>query len=303
MPIAVSVNAGANAASSTVTTTGSVQHIITDAERAAFKIDDAGLKAALAIFKGQAPDDAFVCSPTPWGDLYSTYGWPQVQTLLSVQSSTILEVTSVPTTVASQRFENTSGVAAEFNCGITQAVTVGTESTWSQSTAVGIGQTISYEIGFLGSGAGGETSLTYEETWEKGGSESESVTLGTSSGLTVTLQPGQSVEADLIASRGVLKVQVVYQLTLTGYVAMNYSTPFNGHHFWAAEVNAVMAAAGYPTSIVSTETIEIDYYANSTITLKNPAGQVLRSFVVGARPGVAGPSSGMIPLAGMRATA
>ncbi|NCS36269.1 MAG: follicular epithelium yolk protein subunit [Microcystis aeruginosa G11-01] len=283
MAISVSINAGQDANSSSVTATGSIQHIINDTERTAFNIQDAALKSAVATYFGQAPNDAYVCSPTPWGDLYQTYGWPQIQTLFSVVSASILGVTSEPTIVASQIFQNSSSVPAEFNCGITQEVSVTTESNWSNSSTVEVGQTISYDISFLGAGAGGETSLSYSETWEQGGSESESVTLGSSSGVTVTLQPGQSVVSELTASKGKLTVQIVYQQTLSGVTAINYGNTYKGHHFWALNINAVMSAAGYPTTITTTETIEIDFYANSKIVLKDPQGQAIASFVVGPK--------------------
>ena len=286
MPITISLNAGQDVTSSSVTASGSVQHVITDSERTAFNIQDAALKSAVAAYFGQGPDDAFVCSPTPWNDLYHTYGWPQVQTLLTVQSATILSETSTTAVLASQIFQNTSNVAADFNCGITQEVSLTTESSWSNTSAVEISQTISYELSFLGSGAGGETALSYTETWETAGSQSENVTLGTNSGVTVTLQPGQSVESVLTASKGVLKVQVVYQLSLSGDTAINYGDTFKGHHFWGLDINAVMAAAGQPTTITSTEVVEIDFYTNSKIVLKDPSGAVMAMFRPDARPGV-----------------
>lgn len=283
MAISISINAGQNESSSSVIATGSIQHIINDTERTAFNIQDAALKSAVATYFGQAPDDAYVCSPTPWGDLYQVYSWPQIQTLFSVVSASILGITSNPTIVASQIFKNLSTVPAEFNCGITQEVSVTTESNWSNTSTVEIGQTISYDIGFLGAGAGGETSLSYSQTWEQGGSESKSVTLGSNSGVTVTLQPGKSVESELTASQGKLTVQIVYQQTLSGDTAINYSDTYKGHHFWALDINTVMSAAGYPTSITTTETIEIDFYANSTIVLIDPQGKAIASFVVGPK--------------------
>ena len=285
MPISISIHAGPDTGSSTVTASGNVQHIITDSERTAFNIQDASLKNAVNSYFGQAPDDAFLHDPNQW-NLYATYGWTPVQTLLSVQSATILGVTSEPSIIASQIFENQSSVPAEFNCGITQDVNVTTESNWSDTTAVEIGQTISYDISFLGSGAGGETSFTYSESWEKGGSESHAVTLGTSSGVTVTLQPGESVNSELTASKGVLKVQLVYQLSLIpgGVTAVHYNHRYNGHYFYWVGLLACMAFAKLPASITTTETIEIDFYANSKIVLKNPDGQIIETFLMGVKP-------------------
>ncbi|HEX8834273.1 MAG TPA: hypothetical protein VF719_08730 [Abditibacteriaceae bacterium] len=290
--ISISISAGPDAASSSVTATGYVQHIITDSERTAFNIQDASLKNAVNTFFGEAPDDAFLCSPTPWGDLYATYGWPQVQTQLSVQSATIIGVTSDPVIVATQIFENQSSVPADFNCGITQEVSVTAETNWSESSEVAVGQTISYDISFLGSGAGGETSLSFTETWESGGSESESVTLGTSSGVSVTLQPGQSVESQLTASQGKLMVQIVYQLSIIagGVTAVNYSDTYQGHHFWALDLQGTMNSVALPISITTTETIEVDFYANSKIVLVTPQGETLKTIPMGATAGVEEPA-------------
>jgi hypothetical protein len=288
MPITISINAGQDQKSSSVTASGSVQHIITPSERTAFKIEDAALKAAVAKSLGQfgrAPDDAYLHSPTPWNDLYATYGWPQVQTLLAVQSATILGITSNPEIIATKNFKNTSSVPGTYHCDITQEVSSTHESNWSDTSAVEISQTISYEISFLGSGGGGETAFSYTETWEKGGSDSESVTLGTSSGVDVELQPGEEVDAELTASRGELKVQIVYQLSLAGDVAANFSKRWAGHHFWAYDVNSVMAAAGYPTTITSTQTITVGFYSSSSIVLKNAAGQTVMALPTAAKPG------------------
>jgi hypothetical protein len=69
-----------------------------------------------------------------------------------------------------------------------------------------VNQKIKYEIGFLGTGEGGETDLSYSHSWG-GGKESKIVTIGTSTGVSITLKPNQPVEASLTASRGVMKVQ------------------------------------------------------------------------------------------------
>lgn len=273
MPISVAINAGADESSSSVVATGSIQHIITSPEVAAFGIEDGPLKSAIAAAHGgQAPNDAYLCSPTPWDDLYSSYGWPQVQTLMTVQSATVQEVTSSPTIINSQVFHNTSEKPGTFNCGVSQEVSVTAESSWSDTTTIEVGQSISYGISFLGSGAEGETSLSFSQASEQGGSESETVTLGTNAGVEVPLDPGESVTAELSASKGTLTVEIVYQLTLSGWAAMNYSDEYQGHHFWGMDINAVMAAGNIPTTVTISETLEVGFYANSTITLANPDG-------------------------------
>ncbi|MGB9426497.1 MAG: hypothetical protein WCB09_08645, partial [Methylocella sp.] len=140
MGIEVSIKAGADAATSSVNASGSVQHIITDTERKTFGIQDAGLKNAVGKFFGKEPNDAYLHSDTPWGDLYKTYGWPEVQTVLVVESATIRGITSEPVIVATKTFTNKSKVKATFNAGISDQVSNTSTSSWSQTDTITVGQ-------------------------------------------------------------------------------------------------------------------------------------------------------------------
>ena len=110
-------------------------------------------------------------------------------------------------------------------------------------------QMICYEVGFLGTGGGGETGLSYGQSWGKGDEESKSVTLGSSSGVSIELDPGQGVVAELSASRGMMKVRVRYKAHLIGSTAVNYNPTFKGHHFFALDIGRVMSAAGNSNSV------------------------------------------------------
>ncbi len=134
-----------------------------------------------------------------------------------------------------------------------------------------MGQKISYKVAFLGSGGGGETSLSYSESWGEGGSESKTITVGSSSGVDVTLKPGQSVIAELTASRGVMKVRVHYNARLTGGTAINYNPTYKDHHFWCLDTPSVMSSGDISNAIVSTEDIEIGYFSNGKIIIKDGA--------------------------------
>ena len=232
MGIEISIKAGADAATSSVSASGSVQHIITDKERKTFGIEDSGLKSAVEKYFGKKPNDAYLHSPTPWDDLYKTYGWSEVQTILDVKSAKITEITSEPVIVATKKFVNSSSKKATFDASISDQVTNTTESNWSQTDTIDVGQKITYDVSFLGAGGGGETSMSYSHSWGQGGSESKSITVGSSSGVSVELEPGESIEAVLSASRGVMKVRIVYMKMdadghIVGQLAENYSVSEN----------------------------------------------------------------------------
>nr|QWC93364.1 insecticidal protein IPD102Ea [Pseudomonas putida] len=279
MAISINIVAGPDEGVSSVSATGQEKHIITNGERTAFDIQDSSLKRAVAAYFGKAPNDAYLCSPTPWNDLYKSYDWDQVQTLLNVQSAKIIGDATVPTILNTNTFRNNSSVEAEFNCDVTQNVSVTSESNWSDTSSVEIGQEISYSIGFLGTGVEGSTSLNYTQSWQHGGSHSETLELGSSAGVKVTLKPGQAVKAELSASKGRLVIQIVYQVTLFGDTAINYNPTYKGHHFYGLNILGVMNSGNLPTTITTTETISIDYYSNVEVNVYDiENGSVLETY-------------------------
>lgn len=277
MGIDITITAGQDEASSSVNASGSVQHIVTDDERTTFGIGDQQLKDAVAAYFGKAPNDAYVHSPTPWGDLYTTYSWPQVSMVLAVQSAKILEITSEPIIVKSQEFTNNSSQKGTFNVSISDTVEDTVSSNWSTGGTLTVGQEISYGIKPLGLGVEGKTSISYSQSWGVGGEHSTSLTVGSSSGVSVDLDPGQSVVAELSASRGVMKVRIEYSAYLTGCTAINYNPTYKDHHFWALGIEGVMAAGGIRNAVSGTEDIEIGYFSNSKIELKDKATGALKA--------------------------
>lgn len=274
----ISVVAGTTAATSSVTAYGFDAHIITDHERESFGITNKPLKEAVKAYKGKKPDDVYVHSPTPWGDLYEKYDWVEVETILIVKGAEILGVSSEPVIVSTQTFTNSSTKTATYNAAIQDQVTNTVEHTWSSTDAIEISQSFTYEVGFLGTGAGGETSMSYSHEWGESKTESESITVGSTSGVEVTLEPGESVTAQLVASRGTMKVRITYMAYLSGQTAVNYDDTYQGHHFYGLNINNVMEADNIPTTMKFTEDIEIGYYSNTTIKLIDSNQQVMATF-------------------------
>lgn len=286
MGIDISIVAGQDQKASSVNASGSVQHVITDEERTTFRLGDEQLKVVVEKYFGKRPNDAYLHSPTPWDDLYKRYSWPQVQMVLVVKSAEILGITSQPVIVKTQEFVNSSSQKGTFNVNITEEVTNTTSSNWSTGGTLTIGQKFTYGVKFLGSGAEGETSMSYSQSWGIGGQKQKSITVGSSAGVSVELDPGEAVVAELSASRGVMKVRIRYNAYLIGSTAVNYNPTYKGHHFWSLGISGVMGAGGVSNSVESTEDIEIGYYSNSKVELKDKKTGALRaSHFLGDEPG------------------
>jgi len=119
--ITVQIKPAAGGNGALVTVSGSVQHVITDQERACFGLDDAALKDAIEKYFGKGPEDAFLKGPTPWDDLYRTYQWPQVETVLVAQSAQLLEVASPPPEMEVELSDLDQGLPIDAGRGVLKA--------------------------------------------------------------------------------------------------------------------------------------------------------------------------------------
>jgi hypothetical protein len=251
---------------STVDASGTLQHIITDEERSTFKLNDSQLKAAVKEYFGKAPNDAYLHSPTPWNDLYKRYNWDQVSTILKVEKAEILGITSEPTIIKSQEFiNNSSSSEATYNVAISETVTNTASSSWSTGGTLSFSEEVKFNF-FLGEAS---ASMSYSQSWGVGGEHSESIAVGSEAGVQVTLQPGEGIIAQLTANRGVMKVRVTYKAYLDGTTAINYNPTYKDHHFWGLPLPLVMSAGNANNSIITTEDIEIGYFSESRIEIKD----------------------------------
>lgn len=242
---------------------------------------------------GKRPSDAFLHSPTPWGDLYRHYNWTQTSTVVEATSGEILEVTSNPVALATKTLENDSSFEGEFSSDLSESVSNTVTTSWNMQHTVSVNQKIKYSIGFLGTGGGGETDFGYSLSWGEGGEKSKSITIGSSSGVKVNLKPHQAVVATLTANQGVMKVRIRYKAHLAGGTAINYNPRYQGHHFWYLPIENVMMDADIPNSLEFTEDVEIGYYSGGKVELKDKASnkKIASYSHAAALPGVGGINS------------
>lgn len=244
---------------------GTEVHTISDTDLSTFGLSGDSLKQAVGAYAGREPNDAFVRSPTPWDDLYTRYSWKQVTTTIRPISAEVIDQEVEPVIVAEVPFNNTSSQPATFDASANQEVRNTASTEWSETGSFSFGQTLKYEVEFLGTGGGGETSFGFSREWGESGEESQTIVVGVRSGVSVELEPGEVVYTTIRASRGSMLVKVTYLATVDGYIAANYDPTHNDHHFWAYDVNGVLRAQGLPTQRTVEQTIEVGYFFDSYV--------------------------------------
>ncbi|XP_050358174.1 spherulin-2A-like [Nymphalis io] len=263
--ITINVTAGKNASDVEINYSGYDLDIIGDKEIELFNINKINLKKAVKNKYNMLPRDVFLKSPTPWGDLYKTYNWEQVSRLLKVKSARLKESTVKSMVVLSQDFENKSNVTIKANAGISQTVENTISTTWSRNKETTVSQDIEYDLNVILAKISGTTSFSYSSSVGKSEEKSETVTIGTTTNVETELQPGQAVTAVLSANRYNLEIEVLYEVTLRGNVAVNFRKAYNGHHFYGPSIKSILMSGGLNTEVTVTEIIKLGLYTDGSL--------------------------------------
>ncbi|XP_057330722.1 spherulin-2A-like [Microplitis mediator] len=263
MGITVEIQAGKDKESSIVNAEGEETRIISDEDIKAFGITEDELKAAVSSYMGQEPDDVYLRSPTPWGDLYKSYNKPEVTTTLRVFSSKLSKFDKKLTVVEGVGMTNGDCPELDVCQTIEKTVKNTVSSKWSKNSEIKLGQTISYKVGPVG----GETSIDYTNSWGNDNFEEDSVEIKSTISARVAVRPNSHFYLLLTSSKGVLEAEIVHEASLDGVVAVNYSEPYKGHHFYFLPIDAVMNQAGISNSVKITETIKAGLHGMTEINL------------------------------------
>lgn len=100
-----------------------------------------------------------------------------------------------------------------------------------------------------------------------GGAESKVTSSNVGGNVSVLLEPGEKVLAQIVASRINAKVKIEYESYLTGEVALNYNTPHKGHHFWNWKVESILEQNKQMNSCITIEMISIELHCNMKLKL------------------------------------
>ncbi|CAG9572648.1 unnamed protein product [Danaus chrysippus] len=249
----------------TINYSGFEENVITDKFKNLFNIERNNLRLAVKSFYGSLPRDVFLQSPTPWGDLYKTYNWEEVKTILRVSSVRLKKNSLKKTSVLSHDFENPSNLTIKVNAGLSQSVENTITTSWSQSKEISVSQEFEYDLSVIFAKISGSTEISFTSTYGKSEERSETVTIGSTSAVEIELKPGQSATAVLTAKKSELEIEVVYVTTLRGNVAVNFRRPYKGHHFYGPSVIAVLKSAGLETEIMTYETIKLGTFMEASL--------------------------------------
>ncbi|CAG5053939.1 unnamed protein product [Parnassius apollo] len=166
------INVGIHDTDVTITHSSFEINIIGHREIELFNIGNANIRNAVKGHYHWSPSNVYLKSPTPWGDLFQKYNWEQVSRVLTVKSARLKTITKKPV-IVSQDFDNVSYKTIKVNTGISQTVENTISTSWTKTKEQNTSQ------------------LNYWASEE----QSETITIGTTSGVETELQPGHAATA------------------------------------------------------------------------------------------------------------
>lgn len=263
--IYIGIVADANKANIGLQYSGEDTSTITAGERSIFNLTDENILLGIYNYHQGVPRDVFLHDPTGNWNLFNQYNWRPTTVVVSPVVANVLDVASEPIAVLTQTFTNDHPtLSANFNVQLTQQIQNTVRTSWSRTAQVG--STSSINFGVQGFGAGG--SITFGSTWGQASDVSETVVIGTAAGMQITLGPGESVVAELVATRGSIVVDIDYEARLMGRVVGNYPKKHLDSHFWAYDVNTICEAAELPDAVVTnTQTVNVGFFSEGNIRL------------------------------------
>ncbi|XP_068624357.1 spherulin-2A-like [Battus philenor] len=240
--------------------TGTDKNVLSETERKTFDLDEDTLMMNTLKFFGKRPDNVYIRSPTPFGDLYKTYNWEEVVRTLTPMQGRVLNITSETITVASQNFENNDSKPKTFNLGLTKHLENTVSSLWTKDGDLTVNNGINYSIRL------GNATISYTSLWGLNTEKSTTMLMG-SNDMQLILLPGQKVTTELLATKFTITLEMEYTATIAGTVAVNYKDSFKDHHFWALDVDEMMSDSGMASTAKSKETIDIVFHMNPDIVV------------------------------------
>lgn len=283
MTLDIKINAAKTQGGSSVAYNGSFSYPVSDNDLTTFGITDSILSETVKKIHPDLPPvvKAYVRKPDPVvntsiTDIFAQFGVTPATTDVKATNSTITVSNLELKQLAQKNFVNDSKLPIVCNADVTASVTDTAKDSWSEKNTLSLDQTITYEISFLGSGAGGETGFGFSHEWMKGGEVSESETLGTSSGVSFTLPPGDKAAATLSAYSAIAKVIITYEATLGSYFSYYCEPNSDGIiTLGIIPMSYVFNELNMAPTKTFTETLDIGYYTSTTIQVTNSKNNVL----------------------------
>lgn len=231
--------------------------LITDEEMILFNLNDYTMKVGAKSYIGKVPDSLYIRNPTPWGDLYKQFDWPELRRKIEIGKTELLYFNMKPITLVTRHFINNSTRNNNLNAGIRQPVKNTIKVKWKEGD---FKEFHDFIVNFTVKFDNFDDNVNIKLKWGEDYDGFYDTILGSGDGISTTLKPKDDYTAKLLAKKGVLKFEIDYMVRITGSIAVNFKNEFGGHHFWAVYSDDIMERAGLKHALWGRQVVTMQFY-------------------------------------------
>ncbi|CAH0403738.1 unnamed protein product [Chilo suppressalis] len=238
---------------------GEDNKVVTDHEKELYNITLENLNRGMRVELGKAPDNLFLKDPTPYGDLYKRYKWPEVKRNLKVVNAEIVDLIRKEGVLKTHEHVNNSTEAVKKIRSLYDFVESSVYSSWSKTGLPAEETFYDVNVNF------GDTKFVYENEWRDRTLKSTLVKIGVTKKGRITVKPGQTVVTKLKAFKTIITIKLKYKAQLIGNLIGDYERLYGKYHFYSPNINNIMGAAGLTNDIETTESLEVVCYSDPSL--------------------------------------
>jgi hypothetical protein len=268
-PLALSLRLDASGKSFYAECTGEIHHIIRDDERKIFGLELEDLRDAAEELMGDRPEPDCVWVKSPayvpdqdHNDLYQRLGLKDVHVEFKPVRAYVVSSSVAPDVLSSIQYANKTTSDAEVTKNLEKEVTNSVTTSWSNEIGLELSQSIEVEVGLpLVGDATSTTTVSVHSNLTTGKDSNVAVTSKLSDTMTVHVPPGGSGVMEMSASHGKATVEVRFEASVHGDVALNYEHAIEAkdererrekyhrhhsprkHHYFRRDVKDILKAA------------------------------------------------------------
>lgn len=274
--IQINITVASNKRDAVISFSGADKKLITDHEIELFNISMVNLNRGVRVELGKVPDGGiYLKDPTPYGNVFHKFKWPEIQRNLHVERVQIHEMITKKVVLKQHEHVNYSADDSQSERSLFVDVENSAYSNWS---AKGLpDEDIFYDVLFKCA----NTSFKYENKWRNRSLKSSFVRFGTSDQKSMTLKPGRGIVKTLTALKTIFVLRVDYKAQLTGNIIADYENLYGKYHFYAPTIDNIMVAGKIVNEIVTSEKIEIRCFTDPRLDIYDKDTGALIKFQTG----------------------
>lgn len=161
----------------------------------------------------------------PWGDQsFGKYGLAEPQIIRRATGVYVLRDETQPFVATGLASVNRSDRQASVGLDTSLTLTSSTETSWNADVRAGAGGSVSVEVGgdAYGAKVGYTASWNVEAGYGQGGREEKSEAVGSTFSASVELPPHTGAQIKSVGSRGILILEVPFEVRVDGYCWIDY---------------------------------------------------------------------------------